>query len=114
MAINDWALEHARVASKEHKRITLDDKIVYFQTLATALRAPWEAIPVGAQDSPKGIGVRVLETAEGGNPTTVQFRFPRALDDPGYVWLRFDWEHLSYVPFTPPAVGERKSIAGGL
>jgi hypothetical protein len=86
----------------------------YFQTLATALRAPWEAIPVGAQDSPKGIGVRVLETAEGGNPTTVQFRFPRALDDPGYVWLRFDWEHLSYVPFTPPAVGERKSIAGGL
>ena len=35
MAFEDWFIARARVASKPHKKITLDDKITFFQQLAT-------------------------------------------------------------------------------
>jgi type IV pilus assembly protein PilC len=35
MAFEDWILAHARVSSKGHRRITLDDKMAFFQQLAT-------------------------------------------------------------------------------
>ncbi len=35
MAFEDWFIAHARVSSKPHKRITLDDKMTFFQQLST-------------------------------------------------------------------------------
>ena len=35
MAFEDWFVAHARVSSKPHRKITLDDKMSFFQQLAT-------------------------------------------------------------------------------
>ena len=35
MAVEDWVIAHARVSSKPHKRITLDDKMTFFHQLST-------------------------------------------------------------------------------
>ncbi len=35
MAFEDWFIAHARVSSKPHRRTTLDDKMCFFQQLAT-------------------------------------------------------------------------------
>ncbi|MCE5268196.1 MAG: type II secretion system F family protein [Planctomycetaceae bacterium] len=35
MAFEDWFIAHARVASKPHKKATLDDKMTFFQQLGT-------------------------------------------------------------------------------
>jgi type IV pilus assembly protein PilC len=35
MAFDDWFLGHARVSSKPHKRVRLDDKMAFFQQLST-------------------------------------------------------------------------------
>jgi hypothetical protein len=51
-----------------------------------------------------GMSVTVLSLADEGWPLKVRFRFDKALEDPSYVWLRF--ERDTYVPFTSPGVGE--------
>jgi type IV pilus assembly protein PilC len=35
MAFEDWLIERARVSSNQHRRVTLDDKLTFFQQLAT-------------------------------------------------------------------------------
>jgi type IV pilus assembly protein PilC len=37
MAFEDWFIEHARVASKPHKKVTMDDKMTFFQQLSTLI-----------------------------------------------------------------------------
>lgn len=54
MASEDWFLEHARVASKQHARIKLDDKVAFFQQLATLVCSGTplvDAIRMAAQQS---------------------------------------------------------------
>jgi hypothetical protein len=53
--------------------------------------------------------VEVLEVSNG-LPSRVQFRFRFPLDDPGFLWFR--WEKGIYVPFSPPDVGEAVTIEG--
>ena len=35
MAFQDWFIARARTSSKPHKKVTLDDKMVFFQQLGT-------------------------------------------------------------------------------
>jgi len=54
MAFEDWFLARARVSSKQHKRITLDDKTAFFQQLATLVASGTqllEAIQIAAHQS---------------------------------------------------------------
>lgn len=54
MAFEDWFLAHARVSSKEHKRVTLDDKMTFFQQLATLVSSGTplvQAIQIAAQQT---------------------------------------------------------------
>ena len=39
MAFEDWVITHARVSAKPHKRITLDDKMTFFQQLSTLVNS---------------------------------------------------------------------------
>jgi len=68
MALDDWALEHVRVASKQHKRITLDDKMVCFQTLATLVSSGTpllEAIQMSATQNQSTRMRAILASIEG-------------------------------------------------
>ena len=53
--------------------------------------------------------VEVLEVRNG-LPSKVQFTFNLSLDDPSFLWFR--WENGIYVPFTPPEIGEAVTIEG--
>jgi len=37
MSMDEWLVQHARVSSRRHRRITLDDKLAFFQQLATLI-----------------------------------------------------------------------------
>ena len=37
MSIAEWCVKHARVSGKPHRRVTLDDKLTFFQQLATLI-----------------------------------------------------------------------------
>ena len=37
MAFEDWVVSHARVASKAHKKVSMDDKMTFFQQLSTLI-----------------------------------------------------------------------------
>ena len=55
MAFEDWFIAHARVSSKPHRRITLDDKMSFFQQLATLVTSGTpllRALQIGAEQSP--------------------------------------------------------------
>jgi type IV pilus assembly protein PilC len=54
MAFEDWFIAHARVSSKPHKQVTLDDKVTFFQQLSTLVSSGTpllQAIDIGAEQS---------------------------------------------------------------
>jgi hypothetical protein len=53
--------------------------------------------------------IEVLEVTNG-LPSRAEFRFRVPIDDPGFLWFR--WGNGTYVPFTPPDVGEEITIKG--
>ncbi len=64
MALDDWLLARARVASKDHKRITMDDKMTFFQQLSTLVSSGtplFESIQLAGQQSQSSQMRTVLE-----------------------------------------------------
>ena len=71
MAFEDFLLNHARVSSKPHKRVTLDDKMTFFQQLGSLSAAGvpiLEAIQIGAQQSQSTRFAAVLVAGGGAAP----------------------------------------------
>ncbi|MHC4179934.1 MAG: type II secretion system F family protein [Planctomycetota bacterium] len=64
MALEDWFLTRARVSSKDHKRVKLDDKMMFFQQLATLVSSGTpllEAIRITAEQSQSARMRQILE-----------------------------------------------------
>jgi type IV pilus assembly protein PilC len=64
MAFEDWFIAHARVSSKPHKAITLDDKMMFFQQLATLISSGTpllQAVEISAEQCQSLKLRRVLE-----------------------------------------------------
>jgi type IV pilus assembly protein PilC len=64
MPLEDWFLARVRVSNKEHRRITLDDKMLFFQQLATLISSGTpllEAIRIAAGQSQSVRMRRILE-----------------------------------------------------
>ena len=54
MAFEDWFIAHARVSSKQHKNVTMDDKMTFFQQLSTLISSGTpllQAITISAEQS---------------------------------------------------------------
>ena len=54
MAFEDWFIAHARVSSKPHRAVTLDDKMTFFQQLSTLICSGTpllQAIQIAAEQS---------------------------------------------------------------
>ena len=51
-----------------------------------------------------GLSIEIRSLTEKGYPGEVAFRFDKPLEDPEYVLFQFD--HDTFVPFTPPGIGE--------
>src|ERR1051326_2910397 len=54
MAFEDWFIQRARVSSKPHKKVKLDDKMTFFQQLSTLISSGTpllQAIQICAQQN---------------------------------------------------------------
>ncbi len=54
MAFEDWFIAHARVSSKPHKSVKMDDKMTFFQQLSTLISSGTpllQAIKICAEQS---------------------------------------------------------------
>ena len=68
MAFEDWFIARARVSSKPHKNVTLDDKMTFFQQLSTLICSGTpllQAIQISAEQSQSLKLRRVLEEIAG-------------------------------------------------
>ena len=59
-----------------------------------------------------GLTVRVEEVDGHGMATAARMEFSKPLNDPGVLWLRWDWPAERYVSLQPPPVGERTVVGG--
>jgi hypothetical protein len=69
------------------------------------VRRPENRFKVGEVVSLAGVDVTVTALTADGRPAESRWRFEKPLEDPGYVWLRWGDEALSFVPFELPASG---------
>jgi type IV pilus assembly protein PilC len=68
MAFEDWFIAHARVSSKPHKAVKMDDKMTFFQQLSTLISSGTpllQAIRISAEQSQSLRMRRVLEEIAG-------------------------------------------------
>ena len=68
MAFEDWCVAHARVSSKPHKKVKMDDKMTFFQQLSTLISSGTpllQAIKISADQSQSTRMRRVLEEIAG-------------------------------------------------
>jgi hypothetical protein len=59
-----------------------------------------------------GMTIEVIALTPDGRPDEVRVRFDLPLEDASLRWLRWDTGTETYLPFTPPPVGELVLIAG--
>lgn len=59
-----------------------------------------------------GMRAEVISLTGDRRPAEARIRFAVSLDDPSLVWLQWDWGTQTYVPFSPPVVGETAHIPG--
>jgi hypothetical protein len=71
------------------------------------LRTPARPFADGERIALTGVTIEI-ETLDGGRPLTVLARFDRPLEDPQYVWRR--WELRTYVAYQPPRVGASETL----
>jgi hypothetical protein len=67
---------------------------------------------VGQRIELTGMSAEVITLTDDGRPSEARIRFARSLEDPSMAWLQWDWEKNTYVPFVPPAVGEKVRVPG--
>lgn len=72
------------------------------QEIDQMLRTPRRPFAAGERIELTGLTIEI-ERVEGGRPITALAHFVRPLEDPRFVWRR--WDVRTYVPFEPPAVG---------
>lgn len=68
MAFEDWCIARARVSSKPHKKVTLDDKMTFFQQLSTLVSSGTpllQALQICAQQNQSLKFQRVLDEVAG-------------------------------------------------
>ena len=76
--------------------------------LGTLFHGPDQPMKVGYRVELEGMSVEVVSLNEQGEPSQLRFRFDVPLEDPSLHWVR--WEDGVYVPFQPPAMGQRLKL----
>ena len=59
-----------------------------------------------------GMQVEVRSLTPDGRPWEASMTFDHALEDTSLLWLQWDWESSSYIPFDIPAEGEKITVEG--
>jgi hypothetical protein len=83
----------------------------YVHVLDTLFRNKKNPFSVGDKVELTGMTVEILEVTNDGYTTKVAFIFSVTLEDPSLRWLQH--KDNTFVPFTPPAIGQRIVLPGG-
>jgi hypothetical protein len=94
------------LAGRAHGQPILD--VRYVLSLLDGLYRESAAMRLGEKVHLPGLTVEVTALTDDGRPAEARFSFDRDVEDPSFVWLR--WEDGVYVPFTLPAVGEQVAL----
>jgi hypothetical protein len=81
----------------------------FHDQFSQVFRSPSIPFHVGDVVNEKGLRVEIMEVDAAALPRRVQFRFDRPLDDPELVWIT--WQHQGFIPWKPPAQGEKVTVA---
>ncbi|MCC6621816.1 MAG: hypothetical protein IT385_11210 [Deltaproteobacteria bacterium] len=74
------------------------------------VRDPRDPMRVGHRVRLAGVDVEVTALTADGRPAATRWRFDRPLEDPTWTWLRWSDAPLGFVPWTPPAIGDRTTL----
>ena len=77
--------------------------------MSQVFRSPSLHFHVGEVVTVSGMRVEIMEVGAEGFPRRINFRFDASLEDPSLVWIT--WQHQGFVPFTPPAPGEKVTLS---
>ncbi len=66
---------------------------------------------VGEQVELTDMSVEVTAVTVDGRPAEAEFRFDRPLEDPTWLWVR--WDRSAFVPWQPPPIGASDTVPGG-
>ncbi|MFH1747016.1 MAG: hypothetical protein ABIG44_08220 [Planctomycetota bacterium] len=79
-----------------------------FEQLFRSDKHPFQ---VGERLDLTGLSITITELNAANRPAVVTFRFAQELESPAYRWLQ--WQDVDFIPFTPPAVGQRLELRPG-
>jgi len=106
LAAEPVALAIARV---DERSLAVDFEGGLFQgILGWLFRGPDHPLRAGQVVELDGMRVEVTAVAPRGAPRSALFTFDRSVEDPSLRWLR--WDDGVFVPFVPPAIGERVTL----
>jgi hypothetical protein len=83
-----------------------------YQHLDKFFRGDAFPMDLGHQVALTGMRVEVTALTPDGRPSEARLEFDRPLEDRSLRWLRWNWETGTYVPFTPPAIGQTAVVPG--
>lgn len=83
----------------------------YVHVLDALFRNKQNPFSVGDRVELTGMTVEIREITNDGRATEAAFIFSVALEDPSLRWLQH--KDGAFVPFTPPAIGQRVVLPGG-
>jgi hypothetical protein len=96
----------------------IDDRTLEVYVERAWFRSPFESFVRDLAEQPLAAGdvettdaftAHILEVDARGAPTRVRFQFIRPLDDPRWLWLRY--EGAVVVSWRPPAVADKQRLA---
>lgn len=73
------------------------------------LRSHDRPFNVGDEIELKGLRITVEALTEDGRPAQARYNFDRSLEDPHFLWAR--WDGTGFVPYQPPRVGAPDHLA---
>ena len=93
---------------------TLDLRLEYglFSTpISRYFRSGERSFAVGERFQVADLEIEIRALKQPGNPQILRYRFAQPLENPSLRWLRF--EDRTYVPWSPPRVGESVVLPPG-
>jgi len=86
-------------------RVVPDEGFLRYEIDQMTRRRPFA---VGERITLTNLEIEIETITPDGRPRSVLAHFAAPLEDPRFVWLR--WEGHTYVPYTPPLVGARMRL----
>lgn len=76
--------------------------------MSQIFRSPSLLFHAGEVVTVNGMRVEIMEVGAEGFPRRIHFRFDAPLDDPSLTWIT--WQNQGFIPFKPPAMGEKVAL----